>query len=55
MSSAPRSPTGAIAGTPDECLAQASVYADAGVTELAIAPVGERGADDITRLGRTLG
>ncbi len=45
----------AIAGTPDECLAQASVYADAGVTELAIAPVGERGADDITRLGRTLG
>ncbi len=44
----------AIAGTADECLAQAKAYAEAGVTELAIWPVGERGADDITRLGRAL-
>src|SRR5881397_2729514 len=41
----------AIAGTPDECLAQCRIYADAGVTELAIGPVGERGAEDIARLG----
>jgi len=45
----------AIAGTPDECLAQASVYADAGVTELAVTPIGDRGVDDIARLGRVLG
>jgi 5,10-methylenetetrahydromethanopterin reductase len=45
----------AIAGTPDECLAQASVYADAGVTELAVTPIGDRGVDDIARLGRALG
>jgi len=32
----------AIAGTPEECLAQTEVYAEAGVTELAIAPIGER-------------
>jgi len=41
----------AIAGTPEECLAQATVYAEAGVTELAIAPAGEHPADDIARLG----
>ena len=44
----------AIAGTPDECLAQCAVYAEAGVTELAIAPIGERGGDDIARLGQAL-
>ena len=44
----------AIAGTPDECIQQCAVYADAGVTELAIAPIGERGADDIARLSRAL-
>jgi 5,10-methylenetetrahydromethanopterin reductase len=44
----------AIAGTADECLAQASVYADAGVTELAVTPIGDRGVDDIARLGRAL-
>ena len=41
----------AIAGTPEQCLAQAEVYAEAGVSELAIAPIGERPADDIARLG----
>jgi 5,10-methylenetetrahydromethanopterin reductase len=45
----------AIAGTPDECLAQCRIYAEAGVTELAMAPVGERGVDHIARLGRVLG
>jgi 5,10-methylenetetrahydromethanopterin reductase len=45
----------AIAGTPGECLAQCAVYADAGVTELAVAPIGERGADDIARLGAARG
>ena len=44
----------AIAGTADECLAQAEIYADAGVTELAIAPIGERAVDDIARLGHAL-
>ena len=44
----------AIAGTPEECLAQAAVYAEAGVTELAIAPIGERPADDIARLGSAI-
>jgi len=44
----------AIAGTPHECLAQAEVYAEAGVTELAIAPIGERAADDIARLGSAI-
>jgi len=45
----------AIAGTPDECIAQCRVYADAGVTELAIAPISERGAEEIARLGRAMG
>jgi 5,10-methylenetetrahydromethanopterin reductase len=44
----------AIAGTPEECLAQAERYAEAGVTELAIAPIGEHPCDDIARLGRLL-
>jgi 5,10-methylenetetrahydromethanopterin reductase len=44
----------AIAGTPDECLEQCRAYAEAGVTELAISPVGDRGVDDIARLGRAL-
>lgn len=44
----------AVAGTPDECLAQCGVYADAGVTELAIAPVGEHAVADIARLGEAL-
>ena len=42
----------AMAGTPQECLAQAERYAAAGVTELAIAPIGEHSCDDIARLGR---
>ena len=45
----------AIAGTPAECLAQCERYAEAGVTELALAPVGERGVADLTLLGRALG
>jgi 5,10-methylenetetrahydromethanopterin reductase len=45
----------AIAGAPHECLAQCRTYAEAGVTELAIAPIGDRGIDDIARLGRALG
>ncbi len=44
----------AIAGTPEECLAQANVYAEAGVTELAIAPVGEHPSHDIARLGSAI-
>jgi len=44
----------AVAGTPQECLAQCRAYAEAGVTELALAPVGEPGVEDITRLGRGL-
>jgi 5,10-methylenetetrahydromethanopterin reductase len=44
----------AVAGTPRECLDQCRVYAEAGVTELAIAPVGEHGAADIPRLGQAL-
>jgi alkanesulfonate monooxygenase SsuD/methylene tetrahydromethanopterin reductase-like flavin-dependent oxidoreductase (luciferase family) len=44
----------AIAGTPVECLAQAEAYAEAGVTELAIAPIGERPADDTARLGSSI-
>jgi 5,10-methylenetetrahydromethanopterin reductase len=44
----------AIAGTPEECLAQAEVYAEAGVTELAIAPIGGHPADDIARLGSAI-
>jgi 5,10-methylenetetrahydromethanopterin reductase len=44
----------AVAGTPEECLAQAEVYAEAGVTELAIAPIGEHPADDIVRLGSAI-
>jgi 5,10-methylenetetrahydromethanopterin reductase len=45
----------AIAGTPDECLAQCRQYGDSGVTELAIGFIGERGGEDIARLGRALG
>jgi 5,10-methylenetetrahydromethanopterin reductase len=45
----------AVAGTPDECLAQCRVYAEAGVTELAMAPIGAHAVDDIARLGRALG
>ena len=44
----------AVAGTAEECLAQCRGYAKAGVTELALAPIGERGVEDIARLGRTL-
>jgi alkanesulfonate monooxygenase SsuD/methylene tetrahydromethanopterin reductase-like flavin-dependent oxidoreductase (luciferase family) len=44
----------AIAGTPEECLAQTEVYAQAGVTELAIAPIGGHPADDIARLGSAI-
>jgi 5,10-methylenetetrahydromethanopterin reductase len=44
----------AIAGTPAECVEQCRAYANAGVTELAVAPIGERGADDLARLGRAL-
>jgi alkanesulfonate monooxygenase SsuD/methylene tetrahydromethanopterin reductase-like flavin-dependent oxidoreductase (luciferase family) len=43
-----------VAGTPEECLAQAAVYAEVGVTELAIAPIGETPADDIARLGSAI-
>ena len=45
----------AVAGTAQECLAQCRAYAEAGVTELALWPVGDRGVDDIARLGRALG
>jgi len=44
----------AVAGTAEECLAQCRGYAKAGVTELALAPIGERGVEDIARLGRAL-
>ena len=44
----------AVAGTAQECLDQCRVYADAGVTDLALAPVGEHGVEDITRLGKAL-
>jgi len=44
----------AIAGRPEKCLAQAALYAAAGATELAIAPIGEHPADDIARLGRAI-
>jgi 5,10-methylenetetrahydromethanopterin reductase len=45
----------AVAGTAEECLAQCRAYAEAGVTELALAPVGQHGAKDIARLGKKLG
>jgi len=44
----------AIAGTPAECVAQCAIYAEAGVTELAVAPIGERGAEQIARFGAAL-
>jgi len=44
----------AVAGTPQECIAQCNAYAEAGVTELAMAPIGERGADDIARVGAAM-
>ena len=44
----------AIAGTPEECLAQAEVYGEAGVTELAIAPIGEHPTDDLAQLGSAI-
>jgi hypothetical protein len=44
----------AIAGTPDECLAQAEVYSEADVTELAVAPIGDHPCDDISRLGNAM-
>src|SRR5262249_24958869 len=44
-------PEYAIAGTPEKCLAQAVLYAATGVTELAIAPIGEHPADDIAGSG----
>jgi 5,10-methylenetetrahydromethanopterin reductase len=44
----------AVAGTAEECLAQCGAYAEAGVTELAVAPVADHGVGDITRLGRAL-
>jgi len=43
-----------MAGSPQECLAQAERYAAAGVTELAIAPIGEHSCDDIARLGSSI-
>lgn len=44
----------AVAGTARECLDQCRVYAEAGVTELALAPVGEHGVEDIARLRHAL-
>ena len=44
----------AVAGTPDECVAQCRAYADAGVTELAMAPIGECAVDGIAQLGRAV-
>lgn len=44
----------AIAGTPDECLAQCRAFAEAGVTELAIGFASERGPEEIAQLGRAL-
>jgi hypothetical protein len=44
----------AIAGTVDECLERCAVFAQAGVTELAVWFVGDRALDDIARLGEAL-
>ena len=44
----------AIAGTVDECLERCAVYAEAGVTELAVWFVGDRAVDDVARLGEAL-
>jgi len=44
----------ALIGTPDECLAAASRYAEAGVTELALTFAGPNAADDITLIGEAL-
>jgi len=44
----------AIAGTVDECLERCRVYAEAGVTELGIWPVGHHAIDDLARLGAAL-
>jgi alkanesulfonate monooxygenase SsuD/methylene tetrahydromethanopterin reductase-like flavin-dependent oxidoreductase (luciferase family) len=44
----------AIAGTVDECLEQVRVYAEAGVTELAVWPLGEYPVEDVERLGAAL-
>ncbi|HEY3101797.1 MAG TPA: LLM class flavin-dependent oxidoreductase [Methylomirabilota bacterium] len=44
----------ALAGTVQECIGQLHIYAEAGVTELALAPVGQHGAKDIGRLGKAL-
>jgi 5,10-methylenetetrahydromethanopterin reductase len=41
----------AIAGTVDECLERCALYAEAGVTELAVWFLGDRAVEDIARLG----
>ncbi len=44
----------AVAGTAEDCLARAAVYADAGVDELVLTFAGDRAADDIAYLGSRL-
>jgi len=44
----------AIAGTPDECLEQCAVYADAGVTELGIWFAEPQASAEIANFGRAL-
>jgi alkanesulfonate monooxygenase SsuD/methylene tetrahydromethanopterin reductase-like flavin-dependent oxidoreductase (luciferase family) len=43
-----------LAGTPDDCLAGAARYAEAGVTELALTFAGPTALDDIKQVGRAL-
>ena len=45
----------AIAGTAEDCLAQAAVYAGAGVSELALTFLGDRAADDMAYLAQAAG
>src|SRR4051812_6588471 len=44
----------ALIGTPEECLAAASGYAEAGVTELALTFAGPNAVEDITIIGEAL-
>jgi 5,10-methylenetetrahydromethanopterin reductase len=44
----------ALIGTPEECLAAASRYADAGITELALTFAGPSAAQDIALIGEAL-
>jgi len=44
----------AVAGTTSQCLERFEAYREAGVTELAVWPVGDQPVDTIARLGRAL-